>query len=630
MHPDRIPALSALAPGAHAVVLEAASGAARRTRLTEWVREASATSATHAWLLQCDVKRGGLWAGVGDWLAALLPGLEAEAADLVVRYDHELTQVVPDLRRRLRPRYVTLTDSSSREEAVRNYAADRAHRIGHGVIDLLAEWHRRSGGGRWVIACDGFDRSGVMVAELFRHLLRRRGAALDLVLLAAVELGQGSRVAADLEPHARVRLVHEDLEPGGDEAPEPHEAARLAAEMEAWVRQDTLHVRAHGHEVIRLWEAAGRPDRAAEWHALVMGLLTQMGFYADAVRHARVVRENLTLFDVPGALYPRFALVNKLQVISITLGRPEEAREILEHEGLDHVADPEHRAMLLYQLAMLHARFLPRRDQAEAERRLNEALAELERAEMAPEEHAFMLGFLLNGLAYVRFRQGDAPRAVELSHENFDRLEKELPTGRHRLHRSVLLYNAGQVFSQAGELDEAVRHLSAAMELDPHYSEYYNDRGNLYLRQGRLPEAEQDYLRAIELSPPYPEVWTNLGQCLLRQGRTAEAEDAYERAVDLDPARPQAWTNLGRLRHARGARVQALEAYDGAVAADPENALVLANRAAVHFELGQADPALADLERAVSLAPENAALRQNRTRLLAALARDAGEAALSA
>jgi tetratricopeptide (TPR) repeat protein len=625
MRPSHTLPVPPFAGGAHVVVLEAEPGAARRELLQAWVRETASRDGWDSWLLPCDTARGGLWAGVDRWLLALLPSIETRAPDLFVAHDQELTQVLPLLLRRIRPRHVPLTQSSVRDEAVRNYAADRAYRVGHGIVDLLAAWHQRSGAGRWAIACDGFDRSGAIAGHFFRNLLRRRGDALGLVLVAAVDPGRGDQAEAELAPFARVTRARMELPPG-DEEIDPAEAARIAAEMEPWVREDTVDIRVHGHEVIRLWEAAGRPDRAAEWHARVMGLLAQMGFYADALRHAEVVRANMDLVDRPGFVYTRVQLVDKLHVIYVTAGQPETALEIMQREGLEKVSAPADRVRVLYQLAMLHGRFLPRRDPAAAERHVDEAMRELERAEMEPDERAFLTGFLLNGLAYLRFRQGSAQEAIELSHGNSERLDRELPPERHRLHRSVLLYNAGQVYAQSGAVDEAVRHFSLAIEMDPHYSEYYNDRGNLYLRQGRPADAEQDYRRAIELSPPYPEVWFNLGQALAQQGRAAEAQAAWERAVDLDPLRPEPWASLARARHARGDREQALAAYDAAVAASPANALLLANRAALRFELGRVDEAAADLERAVELAPENAALRRNHQRALEALQRGAGAA----
>ncbi|HEX2076105.1 MAG TPA: tetratricopeptide repeat protein [Longimicrobium sp.] len=612
----------------HVTVLEAPAGRARREWLQARVQAARARD-TAAWLLACDAGRGGMWAGVDGWLREILPELEARAPDLFVRHDTELTAVLPDLRLRVRPRHIPLTETSERDEAVRHYARDRAYRIPQGLVDLADGWHQRAGGGPWMLACDDFDRRGGLAGFFFRELLRRRGATLGLTLLVAVEPGAGDAVAAELAPFASVARERLRLGAEPEEPLDPAEAARRAEELAAWVRTDTMWVGMHGHEVIRLWTAAGRPDRAAEWHARVLSLFVHLGYYEDAFRHVPALRENLACFDAPDAPYSRTRIVSNMHVAYVTTGRPQEALELVETEGLAGVTAPEDRAHLLYVAAMLHARYLPRRDLDRAEQCLREALAELERAPLEPAERHFQTGFLLNGLAFVRFRQGHADEAADLTHQNQDRLDEHLPPERHRLHRSVLLYNAGQVYAQTGDHERALRHYSAAIELDPCYSEYYNDRGNLYLRLGRAEEAERDYLRAIELSAPYPEVWFNLGRCYSRMSRHQEAERAYARAVDLDPARPAPWVNLARERQALGRPQEALAAYDAAVAVDASNPLVLANRAGLRLSLGRAEEALEDLDRAVALDPANPALERNRLLVLRALGR-APDAALEA
>jgi tetratricopeptide (TPR) repeat protein len=617
---------AAPAPAPHVTVLEAPAGAARRGWLERWANEARETGAT-AWLLDCDAEREGMWAGVNGWLRQLLPQLEARAPDLFARHDTELTAVLPDLRMRVRPRHVTLTDASEQDEAVRRYARDRAYRMPHGLVELMEGWHARTGGGAWAVACDGYDRRGGLAGYFFRELLRRRGQALGLRMLVAVDPGQGDTVEAELRPFATVTRVHAALPHQPERPMEPGEAARLAAEMEAWVRQDTMWVAMHAHEVIRLWTAAGRPDRAAEWHGRALSLFAHLGYYEDALRHAAPIRENLDVFDRPDAFHDRARIVSNLHVVYAASGRPEEALRVVETEGLARLTDPETRSELLYVAAMLHARYLPVRDLARGEEHLRQALEELERAELDAAERHFKTGFLLNGLAYVRFRQGYADEAAGLTRQNQERLDENLPPERHRLHRSVLLYNAAQVYAQTGDREQALRHYSQAIELDPAYSEYYNDRGNLYLKLDRVDDAERDFLRAIELSPPYPEVWFNLGQCHTRQGRHADAERAYARAVDLDPARAPAWVNLARARQALGRPNEALAAYDAAVAVDGGNPLVLANRAGVRLSLGRPREALEDLDRAVELAPANEALRRNRLVVLGALQPAAAAAA---
>ncbi|HYW07186.1 MAG TPA: hypothetical protein VE913_09535, partial [Longimicrobium sp.] len=155
-----LPTLPAPVPS-QVIVVEAAPGRGRREQLQRWLDDARAAGAT-GWLLPCAMDGGGVWAGLNRWMEALLPALEAEAPDLVVRHDSELLAVLPSLRRRMSARYVTLTESAPPDEAVRNYAQDRAYRFGQGIINLLDEWHTRTGGAEWVVACDSFDERGAL------------------------------------------------------------------------------------------------------------------------------------------------------------------------------------------------------------------------------------------------------------------------------------------------------------------------------------------------------------------------------------------------------------------------------------------------------------------------------------
>jgi tetratricopeptide (TPR) repeat protein len=602
------------------LILEARPGTARRARLEALAQQAHEGAPEGRWLLSADAGREGAMAGLDGWMRSLLSRLEAEAPDLLVRYDAELTAVLPELRLRMQPRYVTLTDSSGPGERVRNYARDRAHRFPQGLVDLLDEWHTRTDAGPWTVACDHFDHRGGLTGHFFRALVRRRGEKLGLRLLLAVDPGAGDAAAEELGPFADVERMRLDLAPDVEERMEPAEAARRAEALE-WVRGNEGWSQMFGHEVIRYWNLAGRTDRATDWHARMLGIYAHLGYYQDGLRHLPFVRDSLHLFDGPSGAFSRAEVLNHMQVVYITCGMPHEALRVLEEEGLRQVTVPAQRADILYLIAMLHARHLPERDQALAERFLQEALKELGRARIPEAQRQFGMGFVLNGLAYVRFRQGDTSEAASLSHQNIDRLEQHLDPTRQRLHRSVLLYNAGQVYGRIGDHAKAAEYITRAMEMDPHYSEYFNDRGNICLKMGRLEDAERDFLHAIELSPPYPEVWFNLGQCYARMRRPAEAEAAFARTVDLDPGRIPAWVNLALARQALGRGEDALAAYDAAIAQDASNALVLSNRAALRAGLNRLDDALADLDRAVSLDPENPALHRNRARILHALGR---------
>ncbi|MEH2421735.1 MAG: hypothetical protein V7K48_12685 [Nostoc sp.] len=167
------------------VVLEAESGESRRNCLQQWLNQAEDRGAT-TWLLNCDHNEDGPWAGLKDLLTDILPQVQAQAADLIIKHNYELTRVLPALRRTISVRYPSLTDIAAQKEQIRNYPADRAFRIIHGIIDLLTAWFERSQNSQWVIACDRYDFSGGLVRIFFAELMRRRSQQLNLTLLVAI------------------------------------------------------------------------------------------------------------------------------------------------------------------------------------------------------------------------------------------------------------------------------------------------------------------------------------------------------------------------------------------------------------------------------------------------------------
>ncbi|HEX8430167.1 MAG TPA: tetratricopeptide repeat protein, partial [Longimicrobium sp.] len=557
------------------IVLEAEPGVSRAQKLEEWLDGARATGAT-TWFLPCDFAQGGVWSGLNTWMEAILPQLEASAPELVVKHDSELVAVLPATRgTRIIPRYVTLTESAPADEAVRNYALDRAYRFGQGIVNLLDEWHTRTGGGRWVVACDGFGNRGALVGRFFRELMRRRGMKLELTLLVATDPGQGDEAAASFGSNTVVHRAELELPRDTVATMDPAEAEREAAALEQRVAHDPTQLFLHVHELARLWEMTNFPHRAVTWKAVGMGMYNHLGYYEDALRYTEAVQASLDSYTPRAHFYKRWNLISNLFSTYSALQLWDRAYELVMTEGLTEgkLVDPYDRARAYYMMAMLHVRFLPERNIPEGERCLDLALEELEKADIPAERKHFLSVFFLNGLALVRTRQGRADEAVGLTQGGFNRLNEELPPERHRLHRSVLLYNAAQVYANTGALEEAVKSYTAAMEMDPGYSEYYNERGNAYLKMRRLAEAEADYQHAIECSPPYAEVWMNLGQCLSMMRRFDEAVTAYGVAIDLDPRFHLALVGHAQALNALGRRPEAIASYDAAIAVDPSHAL---------------------------------------------------------
>ena len=467
----------------------------------------------------------------------------------------------------------------------------------------------------------------------FRELMRRRGRSLELVLIAAVEPSAEQATAAYFAaaPALSTLFIAASRSPAAANGCLPKGAAagatRGAAETQAAAEQlerevggNRIEIETRLPELIALWQRAGRPERAFRWQYEALAVNNSLGFYEDAVRYGDAALAGLKRY-CPDDIDLHWKIFIKLFMCHVALGNPETAQRLAEEETPGRFTDPGCLCRLYYLISMLHARYLPKRDLARAEEYLELGLRELTRSQAPESEIHFQTVFNRNGLAMIRHFQGRYQEAIDLCQEGFERLQRFLRPGTHRLHRSVLLYNMAQVYSAISAYSQAIEHFSAAMELDPNYSEYYNERGNIYLRLGKYLDARADYLVAIDLSPPYREVWTNLGQCHRLLGELEPAVAAYTRALDLEPdqvlpliGRAQAYGDLGQ-------NDRALADYTAALILDPKLAPALANRAILYYEKGDFTESLADLNRAIELSPDEPDLYQNRAVLLATMGR---------
>ncbi len=609
--------------GAGAVrVLEAAAGASRRRRLEE-AAVAARQEGARVFLLDVGFADGGPWAGLRDLFSELLPELRALRPDLLALHGAELGYVLPTLKSELdRPQ--TLTDLAPPEEKVRNYPADRAYRVVHGLVDLLADLKGSLEAERsWSIVGDNFDDVSHIGRRFFQELMRRKGEEMRTSLLLAV--APGTAVEASWFPNG---LEKTPLDLPSDEEKVDRETLRARAlELEALVDQNVDLIEVHIAKILRCFRLAGEPQKVFRWQCRALEVYNSLGFYEDALEYGREAWRLCGEYRVERQDL-RWALFVKLFMSIVGLQRGAEAEQLVETSGiLEEPMSLERRAQLLYLVSMLYTRYLPERDLVKGEDYLERALADLEQArpEMPEAEYHFYRVFNRNGLALVRHLQGRYQEAIDLCREGFERLECHLQGEKHKLHRSVLLYNIAQVYGVIGSLADSVAYYSAAIEMDPAYSEYYNDRGSLYLKMGRLAEARADYLRAIELSPPYPEVWTNLGQCHRLAEEWDEALRAYSVAIDLQPQSPVALFGRGQVLEALGREAEALTDYDRALELRPDRWDTLGCRAVLLYQKGESERSLADLDRAVELAPDKIDLRFNRSVVLADLDR-AGDA----
>jgi len=574
---------------------------------------------TRCWVVSCDFDLGGPWAGVNDLFSQLLPEIEIKRPDLLARHSFELVHVCPQLRHSLTVTNPTLTDVAEDDEKVRNYAADRAFRIVHGLIDLLDSWKTSYDcGTEWIIACDAFDLGGPLSQYFFKELIRRRSKKLAIRLIAAVKQGA---IASSFGAVAVERLLGPDLAEEGQAEIAPEEVAKLANELVERVGDDRIEMQVHLPELIRLWKLAGIPERLFRWKYFGLAFYSKLGLYADSLRYGEGLLEMAAKYEPDNSRLRWWIIIKLLNAqtgvmdIDNAIALSEAALKETEHVPL---AWGIH---LYYMAAMLHARYKTPRDLAKGEELLNLGLDVIFKADISEEERHFRAVFNRNGVAMIRSFQGRFQEALELCQRGFNELDTHLSVDRHRLHRSILLYNIAQVYVATNSHVDAIKYFTAAMEMDPNYSEYYNERGSVFLQMGELEKAYEDYLKAIDLSPPYFEVFTNLGQCCRRMGKMQEAIEAYSRAIDLEPSQSLAFIGRAKAYEELGHAEAAIGDYTGALSHDGSLWDAFASRAVLHYEKRDLSASLSDLDSAISLNPGMPDLLRNRSVVLVDLGR---------
>lgn len=136
---------------------------------------------------------------------------------------------------------------------------------------------------------------------------------------------------------------------------------------------------------------------------------------------------------------------------------------------------------------------------------------------------------------------GEAEKAVQMT--------PDLAAARSRL---------GDIYSQNGRPDDAIRELQAALRLDPGHVEAHRALAMLYENMGRVSEAETAYVEVTQRRPSDWLAFVHLGVFYWNQNRYDQAETAFERAKTLTPDNEIVYRNLAgmRLRQGRYADAQ--------------------------------------------------------------------------
>jgi tetratricopeptide (TPR) repeat protein len=589
----------------------------RYTNATDFYRESRRQHHAECYFdLECNFDATGVWGGVASLIEELWEGIRSSASELIPRHNYELARVVPWLIDEGGGVRKTLTDAAPELERVRSYAADRASRIPHGIIDLVIEWKKKSGqSDTWVLSCYDYGNAGAAAQVFYAALHRRAPADAGIKVIFGVRYSQYREVLQALNQGGtpgrppRVMLLPDDSERSEPLGP----AQGLLRTNEDGLRLSPAERIRYLSHIIAVGEVSGPTEETVKLRLFALSHYCAEGFYPDALRYAQGLLEDCKKV-LPEDKKLQWHIAYKSLNAHLGAGNIDQALHLANTDCQLLVDDAGARmkSNLLYLQAMIHARFIQPRDLGKGELLLAEAIRTLRPQEMTAGDYHFARVFLKNGLAMIRVFEGRRGEALLLCQEGLEEMDEFVEPNTHLLHRSVLLYNAAQVYGSLGDTDEAIEYLNSAMAMDPNYSEYYNDRGNLHMTRGEYSDARRDYQLAIELSPPYHEVLVNFGQCCRLQGDHLEALTHYDRALDLRPDILLAKIGRGFCLHQLSRFAEALAEYDSILESDSSLWEILSNRASLYYDLEEFDRALKDMDEAIRLNPQQPELAANR------------------
>ena len=148
-----------------------------------------------------------------------------------------------------------------------------------------------------------------------------------------------------------------------------------------------------------------------------------------------------------------------------------------------------------------------------------------------------------------------------------------------------------------GDASEAIRHLKAALDMDPTCADAWNNLGTYYNEDGDYDKAVECFTRATQLNQDFYGSWANLSVSLISVARFREALDASLHAYRLRPHEPVVLADYAKSLYYLHQYDEARKYFEEAMQLDPESfscpQLFLAQIAIIDGNIAEAKQLLA-------------------------------------
>jgi protein O-mannosyl-transferase len=178
-------------------------------------------------------------------------------------------------------------------------------------------------------------------------------------------------------------------------------------------------------------------------------------------------------------------------------------------------------------------------------------------------------------------------------------------------HNDVAHNNLGYLSMQRGQLDEAISHFNAALNIRSgtaasHYNLgralIENNLANGLARKGLRKEAIGHYQEAVKLRPDYADAYYNLGSVLFHEERIDAAITSWQNAVEIQPRDAEIHASLANAFGKKRMLKEAIVEYEEALKIEPQHQLAMNNLAWILAT--SSDASIRDGAKAVQLAQQ--------------------------
>ncbi|MDM8517264.1 tetratricopeptide repeat protein [Desulfobacterales bacterium HSG16] len=124
--------------------------------------------------------------------------------------------------------------------------------------------------------------------------------------------------------------------------------------------------------------------------------------------------------------------------------------------------------------------------------------------------------------------------------------------------------------AQTGKPDEAVKHYTEALRINPNYLDSFYGMGLVSITHGKLDKAVEYFIRVLSINPEHLLSHLNLGILYFNIGKLDKAVEHYTAALSINPKSFEIHTKIGFILNKIGKNEEAIAHYQYALRINPD------------------------------------------------------------